>query len=583
MRDYAMVKTLLERDLASFSRPLTPFEDLNPREAAAAHLQRGLFKKLAPLGQSEDAINATIVKFVDLNSRIHFDPPNSRDDESMTYMLHLARDELWRLLDDDANGDGCSFDFLSENLTAGPGASRNADSTNWYSKMWDSNHSHTSPFILALFRAAVCKSETWTDALMHWEKSFRPIELTGNSLFTVPKNSEISRTCCTEPLLNMLFQQAVGKFIEQRLNNWGISLAKQPDLNRRLCLKGSINGAYGTIDLSSASDSIAASLCQWILPKTVRKWVNLFRSNTTCLPNKSEVQLNMVSTMGNGFTFPLETAIFASAVRAVYLSKGIKPSMGSETDDWAVFGDDIIVRKDCYETTIRLLKRLGFSVNEGKSFNNGPFRESCGFDYFQGVNIRPVYIETLETPQAVYSAFNRLSRWSAENRIPLVRTLRYIMRMARFLPVPFSEADDCGFKVPCPLAPLRFNSEGWYRYSCIVPESTAMKVPRDTPTARKAGYKSFNPYGWELAFLGGYAHNRLKPLVNPTPKPDKPGLDDVDLINRRPFQGEVLRRRRRTKFTPFWDWFGSEDEGRFSRSSLAPWQGGLVALLSSDS
>jgi len=582
MRDYAMVKSSLERDLASFYRSGMLSECESTHEAASTHLSNGLFKKLAPAGQSESAIIEATKKFVALNDLIRFESPGLQDDESMSFLLSLVRDEVWKLLDMDANGKGCDFDFLSDHLLTGPGASVKSDSTNWYSKMWDSDHSYTSPYVLALFRAAVCRSETWTSAYLHWEKKFRPVQIEGNSFFTVPKTSEISRTCCTEPLLNMMFQQALGGFFEERLQTWHINLAKQPDLNRSLCRTGSLHGTFGTIDLSSASDSIATTLCEWILPPSVMKWVRLFRSPTTRLPDGSEKLLNMVSTMGNGFTFPLETIIFASVVRAVYLSKGIKPLMGTKLHNAAIFGDDIVVREDCYHTCIRLLNRLGFTVNDGKSFNSGPFRESCGFDYWAGSNIRPVFITTLETPQDVYSAFNRLSRWSAEQRIPIVRTLRLLLTWARFLPIPFSEADDAGFKVPCSRSPLRFNHEGWFRYSCIYPISTEMLVPRDAPTARKAGYADFNPFGWELAFLGGYAHNREVPL-NPKTPTDNRGLEAVDLINRRPFQGEVLSRRRRTKYIPFWDWFGADGDGRFSRSSLEPWQGLLELLLSFES
>lgn len=580
MRDYAMVLHLLERDLEFYCRSQSVVTGTyDPRDVAATRQVGELFKKLAPDGQSDAAVVATVKKFIEVNNSVSFVPVQSDDDESMTYMLHLVKDEMWRLLDNDSNGEGCDFAFLADNFLAGPGASRLADSTNWYAKMWDSNHSYTDPYVLSLFRAAVVRSETWTSAYLSWEKSFRPQLVSGNSLFTVPKNSEISRTCCTEPLLNMMFQQAVGSFIENRLRQvFKIDLARQPDLNRRLCREGSRNDAYGTIDLSSASDSIATTLCEWACPPTLMKWLRLFRCAATRLPDGSEVLLNMVSTMGNGFTFPLETAIFASAVRAVYIAKGVNPATMGPDQNYAVFGDDIVIRKDCYATCIRLLSRLGFKVNDGKSFNDGPFRESCGYDYYRGVNIRPVYIRSLEKPHNVYSAFNRLSRWSAEHRLPIVRTLGYLLKMAAYRPVPFSESDDCGFKVPCNRSPLRFNGGGWYKYTKLVPVSTAMVVPVDATTARKAGYKSFNPHGWELAFLGGYAHNRDRPLLNPEGPPDKGTPELVDEINRRPFQGEVLARRVRTSEIPFWDWFGAQDEGRFAASSFEPWQG-LMELI----
>lgn len=573
MRNYAMVQSLLERDLESYHRSPEPFENFGSQEVAAALLRRELFKKLAPSGQSKAAVAATIKKFVGINNSVSFVPPNDGDDESTAYMLSLARDEVRKLLDADSNGVGCDFGFIRDHLATGPGASRKADSTTWYSKLWESNHSYTEPYVLALFRAALVESDTWSDAYMHWSRRFKPQLVPGNSLFTVPKNSEVSRTCCTEPLLNMMFQKAIGSFMEERLNRWGINLSKQPDLNRRLCRIGSVDGSFGTIDLSSASDSIALTLCEWIIPPQVFKWLRLFRSPTTRLPDGSEAKLNMVSTMGNGFTFPLETIIFASVVRAVYLAKGISPRLGTDSDNYAVFGDDLVVRKDCFHTVERMLKRFGFSVNEGKSFNFGSFRESCGFDYFDGINIRPVYIETLETPQDVYSAFNRLSRWQAEHRIPLVRTLKLLLKWARFRPIPFSEADDSGFKVPVQFSPFKFSEDGWFKYSCLEPVSTALAVPRDRPTALKAGYTDFNPFGWELAFLGSYAQNPSLPLLNPLLKSDKLKFEKPNVIHRRPFQGEVLRRRVEPSLFPFGIGSAPQTRGASRAPRLAPGKG----------
>lgn len=572
MRDYAMVYDLLKRDLSDY--PRGSLTDCASRSQAAATLiASGLYKKLAPLGQSKDAIDATISKFVALNDAIPTVPRRtSGDDESVAYMLSLFQDEMWRLLDTNSNGDGCDLAFLADHFRSGPGASVKADSTSWYTKFWESNHSHTHPQVLALFRAATSRSETWSAALEHWSKAFRPIVVNGNSLFTVPKSSEISRTCCTEPLLNMVFQQAVGAFIEGRLRTcFGINLSRQPEINRRLTRIGSIDGSYGTIDLSSASDSIALSLVQWSVPPSVLRWINLFRSPVTRLPSGHEVELRMVSTMGNGFTFPLETAIFASAVRAVYIAKDINLCDGANSN-WSVFGDDMVVREDCFHAVITLLKRLGFTVNEGKSFNSGPFRESCGYDYFLGENIRPVFVETLETAQDVYSSFNRLSRWSAENRIPLVRTLRCLHRMAPDNRVPFSEGDDTGFKFPSCQSPWKLSSRYWRKYKALMPVSTGLPVPEGRTDALSIGYVDYNPRGWELAYIGLYARTPDSAFKHPTE------TSDIDLrrydgqIMRRPMQGEVLDRKYRTRDIPHWDWFGATDEGRFHRSSFDNWQ-----------
>jgi hypothetical protein len=89
--------------------------------------------------------------------------------------------------------------------------------------------------------------------------------------------------------------------------------------------------------------------------------------------------------MGNGYTFTLETLIFTAAVRAV----------GSR--QYAVYGDDIILESSLAPSLVRLLRFLGFTTNDAKSFTNpdSRFRESCGADYYRGVLVTPFYLREL--------------------------------------------------------------------------------------------------------------------------------------------------------------------------------------------
>jgi hypothetical protein len=57
----------------------------------------------------------------------------------------------------------------------------------------------------------------------------------------------------------------------------------------------------------------------------------------------------------------------------------------------SVFGDDIIIPVDSRELFFSLLEILDFKVNASKSFWTGRFRESCGIDAFDGVDVTPVY------------------------------------------------------------------------------------------------------------------------------------------------------------------------------------------------
>jgi hypothetical protein len=58
-----------------------------------------------------------------------------------------------------------------------------------------------------------------------------------------------------------------------------------------------------------------------------------------------------------------------------------------------VFGDDLIVPSDEASQVTTDLELFGLKVNPHKSFWTGKFRESCGRDYYSGVDVTPVYMK----------------------------------------------------------------------------------------------------------------------------------------------------------------------------------------------
>jgi hypothetical protein len=105
------------------------------------------------------------------------------------------------------------------------------------------------------------------------------------------------------------------------------------------------------------------------------------------------------SSMGNGFTFELESLIFWA------LSKSV-------SDFVSVYGDDIIVDSTCRDRFVDLFRFCGFTTNESKSFWSGPFRESCGKHYFQGTDVTPIYQkDSDENIENLLASLNRLRRW----------------------------------------------------------------------------------------------------------------------------------------------------------------------------
>jgi hypothetical protein len=244
-----------------------------------------------------------------------------------------------------------------------------------------------------------------------------------------------------------------------------------------------------------------------MFPKHVVSLLEMSRSRFTTLPGGAEVELHMVSSMGNAYTFPLQTLLFSSLVYGVYraLSINLERPYRQSLGNFAVFGDDIIVVRKAYNLVCRMLSICGFSVNVDKSFNEGYFRESCGRDYWCGDNVRGVYIKTLKHISDRYSAINRLNAWSAQWGIPLPRTIRFLMEGLRMLPVPFDEMDVAGIKVPLRMLKKRVVDKhtGGVRYRYLRIDSTSFDmtdINRRQPKLR--GWIN-NPSAVLLAALAG--------------------------------------------------------------------------------
>lgn len=200
----------------------------------------------------------------------------------------------------------------------------------------------------------------------------------GSKATTVSKDATTDRFIAIEPSLNMRWQLGVGALIRRQLRRIGMDLRNQADKNRLRVRFAQATG-LATIDLESASDTIARLLIAFLLPKEWSCLISTFRSPEMRVDGKQHT-LEKISSMGNGFTFELETLVFYAIAKAF-------------DEDPYVFGDDIIVRQDVAASVIRTLNVFGFSVNGKKTFLAGSFFESCGSDYWRGRNVRPFFFK----------------------------------------------------------------------------------------------------------------------------------------------------------------------------------------------
>lgn len=250
----------------------------------------------------------------------------------------------------------------------------------------------------------------------------------GNRFTSVPKDSTKNRGICIEPGVNIYYQLGIGDMLKRRLRRHGIELATEelkslPDglsgvLKRATSLDGqerhrrkaraaSLSGDFATIDLSSASDTVCINLVKLLLPARWYEILSDLRSPYTLL-NGKWVRLEKFSSMGNGYTFELETLVFLSLIWGLVAAMGRELVLG---EDLLVYGDDIIVPSEYAGEVLAMLRFFGFTPNEKKTFLSGHFRESCGGDFFSGANVRPFYLEKIPNdPQSLIAYANGLSR-----------------------------------------------------------------------------------------------------------------------------------------------------------------------------
>lgn len=423
----------------------------------------------------------------------------------------------------------------------GPGASLGANGVDFYTKLFSSQLSATSSEVYQEYTEYAQWFTDWCDAELIRLFAFGfPRYTCKSSLSFVRKTRDISRSICTEPSLNMFAQLGLGEIIADRLGkSFGIYLDSQPKKNVDLARCGSIDGSTVTLDLESASDSLSLGLCEEVLPNWFFDLLCSYRTPfTEC--DGQKIELNMISTMGNGFTFPLQTMFFSCIVRAVAKWWGLTLPLASSPDSpWGVFGDDIIVPPIIGGDVVRLLNICGFRVNDSKSYFVGPFRESCGGDFYMGVNVRGVYIKSLLTQQSRYVAINLLNEWSAKTGIYLPRSVGYLVDSVRYLAVPFCENLDAGIRLPYDMSrgrgPKFRNQRFYYRcYEAYVPflEIVGGERIHTPPSSRKRRKLIFNPPGLAIAFNGHYIRNSRIPIAFK--------------------QGDRPRYRTKTKVTPYW-------------------------------
>jgi hypothetical protein len=229
-------------------------------------------------------------------------------------------------------------------------------------------------------------------------------EARGARVTFVPKDAKTLRSIAIEPSINVSIQLGVHEYLRGLLKTRCLQDIGDQTMNQQLALLGSkCDGldSLATIDMSAASDSISIELVRYLVPSCWFTLLDDLRSHEISLDGEYR-RSEKFSTMGNGFTFALETLLFwalAEACRQV-------ADAGYLT---SVYGDDIIVPSACYALLLEVFKHCGLKVNSDKSFVFGSFRESCGADWYAGDEVTPVYLREERLPRM--SLYHVLNSW----------------------------------------------------------------------------------------------------------------------------------------------------------------------------
>lgn len=233
-------------------------------------------------------------------------------------------------------------------------------------------------------------------------------------VIAVPKDAMRIRTISCEPLTMMFWQQGIMDHMYNRLfgqssGALGVHFPFQDQtLQQRRAWAGSCARSWGrrvqqcTIDLTNASDDVKCEHITSLFPKDWAELLLTFRSEYARFEELGcEVELRTFAPMGAATCFPVESLVFAAICYAArYFARD---PWREEEGDWGVVGDDCSQPAYAYSLTLDLMTRGGFHPNLSKCC--GPsvrFRESCGGDFFEGMDV--TYVRPRFLPKPSYAA-----------------------------------------------------------------------------------------------------------------------------------------------------------------------------------
>lgn len=238
----------------------------------------------------------------------------------------------------------------------------------------------------------------------------------------VPKTQTAPRVIAIEPSHMQFMQQSIKDYCyrileEHALTKRSIRFTRQ-DVNQRLAYRSSIDKRASTLDLKDASDRVHLALVQRIFKTSgILEYLEDSRSLHATLPSGRNIVLNKFASMGSALCFPVEAMVFYTLIQsAMHQLDGRRPSSRSIRDYSRlidIYGDDIIIPVEYTDVVVRYLESYALKVNINKSFKFSHFRESCGADYYNGMDVKPVYARMVPHDDVRHWGAEEVMSWNS--------------------------------------------------------------------------------------------------------------------------------------------------------------------------
>lgn len=218
----------------------------------------------------------------------------------------------------------------------------------------------------------------------------------------VPKDSRGPRIISMEPLEIQWIQQGIGRALIKYLEHaptpcHGMVNFTNQDVNRGLAQSSSVHSSslkerMVTLDMKDASDRVSLWLVNQLLPLHCLRAFKACRSQQTELPGGNRIQLRKFAPMGSALCFPVESLIFWALAEGAVNTLCRFGDMKSLTPMF-VYGDDLIVPYWAVSKIRAVFEEVHLRFNESKCCVGRFFRESCGLDAFQGIDVTPIRLK----------------------------------------------------------------------------------------------------------------------------------------------------------------------------------------------